>query len=77
MQRQTEKDKLTDKLIETQKEYNNTGIMNKSNKTYFTPWLKENIKPKHHKSVKLLLTDPAKYADTAPKTHLADMLLFK
>ncbi|CFQ14375.1 hypothetical protein [Yersinia enterocolitica] len=72
-----EKNKLTDKLIETQKEYNNTGIMNKSNKKYFTPWLKKNIELKHHESVKLLLTDPARYADTAPKTHLADMLLFK
>ncbi|EPZ8124929.1 hypothetical protein ACXV6R_002792 [Yersinia enterocolitica] len=72
-----EKNKLTDILIKTREEYNNTGIMNKNNKKYFTPWLKENIQPKYHKSVKLLLTDPARYADTAPKTHLADMLLFK
>ncbi|CNK00260.1 Uncharacterised protein [Yersinia aldovae] len=69
--------KLIDKLIKTQKEYNNTGIMNKSNKRYFTSWLTGNIKPEHHNYVKSLLTDPAKYADTFPKIHLADMLLFK
>ncbi|CQH44012.1 hypothetical protein [Yersinia mollaretii] len=61
----------------TKNEYIYPGVMNKENGKYFTPWLEANIKPEHHKSVRSLLTDPARYADTSPKTHLADMLLFK
>ncbi|CNJ50408.1 hypothetical protein HB991_18905 [Yersinia mollaretii] len=61
----------------TKSEYIYPGVMNKDNGKYFTPWLEANIKSEHHKSVRSLLTDPARYADTSPKTHLADMLLFK
>lgn len=73
----TEKKELRLERIRIRKEYIHPGVMNKNNKEHFTSWLKGNIKPEHHKSVELLLTDPARYADSAPKTHLADMLLFK
>ena len=68
---------LEEEYIKTKNTYIHPGVMNKSNEKYFTSWLEENIKPDHYKSVKSLLTDPAKYAYKVPKTHLADMLLFK
>ncbi|WP_186367623.1 hypothetical protein, partial [Yersinia aldovae] len=73
----TEKKELRLERMRIRKEYIHPGVMNKNNEEHFTSWLKGNIKPEHHKSVELLLTDPARYADSAPKTHLADMLLFK
>lgn len=61
----------------TKSKYIYPGVMNKNNGKYFTSWVKKNIKPEYHESVKSLLTNPARYADTAPETYLADMLLFK
>lgn len=47
------------------------------NKEQAISWIEENIKPNYINSAKLLLTEPEKYAETAPNLHLADMLLFK
>ncbi|MGL4486817.1 MAG: hypothetical protein ACRCUG_07550 [Yersinia sp. (in: enterobacteria)] len=68
---------LIDRFVQTKKEYCHPGVMNTDNEKHFIPWLNDNIKPKNIKSVKLLLTDPAGYAEEKFKTHLADMLLFK
>jgi Sif protein len=73
---ESHKNTLNIERLKIEKEYINSGVMNSKNEKHFTSWIDKNIKPEHIKSVKLLLTNPARYAEK-PNIHLAEMLLFK
>lgn len=61
----------------SKKIYKHPGAMNPENKSLFESWISNNVKPKFHRIVEDLLTNPAEVAKNSPnREHLADMLSF-